>query len=984
MLKQFFKNKGTRIWFIVTAAVLVLFLIINILVLGPLNLIVSSVLGTDRQVGRGDTMYYKTDEGITDKASALANANAVNEQNCAEGFILLKNDGILPISTKDGKPKVSVFGKNSVNLVYVGSGSGSGDVSKSKTIYDSLDSAGYEYNTTLKRFYEDKTRSGEGRPASLAIEAGFPQGFETGETPILSYDSDVKDSFKQYDDFALVVISRTGGEGNDLCKTMQSKGEAINGAASGDDHYLELDQNEQDMLQMVCESFSKVVLIVNSSNAMELGFLDDVQDGDLTVNDYDYASHIQAAIWIGSPGSTGIMSLGKLLNGEVNPSGRTPDTYVRDLTKDPTYVNFSAKQLVGSLSDQYLLNNAATNYTYIDYEEGIYVGYRYYETRCATEENGEEWYRQNVVFPFGYGLSYTDFRWTVDKSTVQGQEIVADKPISVTVQVENLGGYDGKDVVELYVRAPYVENEIEKADKVLCAFEKTELLKAESGKGEVTLTFNAYDLASYDYNNANHDADGHKGYELEAGTYTFLVGKNAHEAVDSFTMEVAKTIYFDDDKVENRYEDADDQLQTVLSRTDWEGTWPKARTEQEKTIDQAFVDQLLDTDSLNPITAESKEVKEYDLTVAKTKVDEGLKLYDLIGLDYNDPKWTEFMKRPTISSMVSVIDYACYGTNKTDANKMTYLGKPMTLEMDGPVGFVNFLSQGENFTYDVCVYASECVLAATFNKQCAYNMGRALGNEAIIGYEKDHVPYSGLYAPGINIHRSAFGGRNYEYYSEDCLLSGNMAAKMIIGTSEKGMYTFMKHFAVNEGETHRNGISTWLTEQAMREIYLKGFEIAIKASEGHAVGVMSSFNRIGTKWTGGDYRLLTEILRNEWGFSGAVICDFSTGQSYMGNRQMAYAGGDLNLNSMPIKSWVDAKNPVDIYVLKQCFKNFMFVLANSNVMNGLGSGIVLSVQMAYWKIALIVIDVAVVLGLAVWGIFAIRGYLKKKPINARK
>lgn len=983
--KKSFMTRHFLAWIIVTSFILVFAIVANCVLFKVTNKVFDNLFGGDTSSGRGSG-GFETDEGITDKASALANGNAVNETICEEGFFLLKNETVngekvLPLKTSESnKKKISVFGKNSVNLVYGGSGSGAGDTSNAKTIYDSLAAANYDYNPVLKSFYDDNGASGSGRPKSLAIEAGIPFGFATGETPRASYSASVINSFADYPEMALVVISRTCGEGNDVPTTMINTA----GAASEQDHYLELDQNEQDMLQMVCESFDKVVLVVNSSQTMELGFLDAIADGDDTVNSYDYASHIAAAVWIGGPGGAGIMALGRILNGEVNPSGRTVDTYARDFTKIPAYANLTYKISDKVSSDTYFVGSSAQEEYFSDYEEGIYVGYRYFETRGYTEaEKGNaEWYQNNVIYPFGYGLSYTEFEWeTQNKSELNGAALSKDSTVTVKVNVKNIGDtYAGKDVVQLYVRAPYTPGGIEKSDKVLCAFAKTTELNAGDETGEVvSLTFNAYDLASYDYNNAAGDADGFKGYKLEAGNYEFFVSKNSHEAVDSFTMTVASDIRFETSRegckeVENLYDDADDQLGTVLSRTDWEGTWPKARTDAEKTVDASFISQVNSKASNSPLTDDSEEVKNADLTYAIKKDKTGIQLYDMIGKEYDDPAWNELLNKLTVSTMHNLRQLAAFGTDFID-----YITKPKTIEPDGPLGYTQFMGGSE--VYDTCLYASECVVGSTWNVSKAEDMGVAVGNESIIGDGND--PYSGWYAPGVNIHRTPFGGRNYEYYSEDSILSGKMAVGLIQGAASKGVYTYMKHFAVNEQETHRNGVCNWLTEQSLRELYLKPFEIAIMQSDGAARGVMSSFTRIGTVWAGGDYRLLTTVLRDEWGFVGCVISDFSVNQDYMDTKQMAYAGGDVNLTNMD-STWVNKSSKTDIYVLKRCAKNYLYVIAGSNAMNGLGEDVEYTTQLAPWKKTVIGIDCAVFAAIAVWGVFAVLGATKKYKASKRE
>lgn len=976
-----FKIKTFRIWFIVTAAVLVFALAANIVFMGPLRAFMISTFGGERIVktgATGDNTRYTAD--VDTKEEALAYANSVNEDICDEGFILLKNENnALPLATSaTDKKAISVFGKNSVNLSYGGSGSSGGSSGGTEDIYTSLVAANYNCNPTLKSFYESTAQSGSGRAGNPAIENDGLAGFATGETPVANYTAAVTGSYADYDDMALVVFSRIGGEGFDLPTTMQksfSNTEAVDGAWSAQDHYLELDKNEQDMLKHVCENFEKVVVIINSSTPLELGFLDATADGDTTQLDYDFASHIDAAIWIGQPGDTGILSLGRVLNGEVNPSGRTVDTYYRDFAADPTFCNFGCNGVANS--DSYTVDGVKQNYYFIDYEEGIYIGYRYYETRGFTD--GETWYNNAVVYPFGYGLSYTTFDWEVVSSTPSNSKIGKTTTISVTVRVKNTGTVAGKDVVELYVTSPYTNGEIEKAHKVLVGFAKTDVIQPQA-TCDVTITLSAYDLASYDYSDANHN--DFKGYEVEAGSYVFSVSKNAHTVDETVTMTVDSDIKFDTDpvteaEVVNRYEDADDQLQTLLSRTDWTGTWPTRRTAEQKETTATFISGFDSYDSGNPLTEESAEVVNANLEYQTKKLDAEVKLWQLVGKEYDDPLWDVLLSQLTISSMRELCETASYNTISID-----YIDKPKTSDCDGPAGFTVFM--GSSDVYDTCTYASECVVAATWSTELALAMGDALGNEALIGNERgDGSPYSGLYAPAVNTHRSPFSGRNFEYYSEDGVLAGKMAAQVVTGLKNKGVYTMVKHFVANDQETHRSitGLCTWLTEQSLREICMRPFEIAVK--EGGTSGIMSSFNRLGTKWTGGDYRLLTEVLRNEWGFTGAVICDFAT-SGYMNKEQMAFAGGDLILSTVLGATWVDTDSALDIYTLKLCTKNALYIIANSNAMNGLGDGSSFRVVMPVWQVIMIVVDCVAFVGLGVWGFFVIRKSLKIRKEETEK
>ena len=1008
--KAIFTHARTLVWFIVSVLLIAIIVVAGVLSETLLFEVFRMALG-ERQVETfGGGQFYVSD--YEDKEDSFEKSNLVNERINEEGITLLKNEGnALPLA--EGA-KISVFGKNSVNLAYGGSGSGAFTVTEdTPTLYQSLEAAGFEYNPVMHDFYSNNSQSGSGRPASPTMDNARDTipGFETGETPISSYTTAVKNSYADYNDAALVVFTRIGGESFDLPRTMQnSDGSPINGALDGSDHYLELDKNEQDMLVEACNNFDKVIVIINSSTSMELGFLDGADDHDESLVDGmdGIADKIDACVWIGGPGYSGINALGRVLNGTVNPSGRTVDTYRRDFTQDPTYVNFS--DYLVSRGNLYLVSDGSQPSVaehYVDYEEGIYVGYRYYETRGFTD--GEDWYNDNVIFPYGYGLSYTTFEWTVtDMSFEDGAALSwtadEDEEFSVTVNVTNTGEMAGKEVVQVYITAPYTAGGIEKAHVALVGFAKTDLIEP-GDSDEVTVTFDGYEFASYDYNDAN--GNDFRGYELDAGEYEVKVMRNAHEVVDSRAFELEETVQYAQDTttgydVVNLYDDVSFEenygLESVLSRSDWEGTWPVsevlAGSDAERTVSPEFMNKIKSTDTNNPIVNDSTVQMP---TVADVSATPGtLQIYDLVQLkdealenegtpsaedylrdeegtvivDYNDERWEEYLSLLTEEEMMSFTMNGAFQTEALDS-----LGLMSTLAADGPVGFVYFMAQieSQNPVYQVCSYASECVIAATWNVELAYEMGLSVGNEAIIGNQRGGGrPYSGWYAPAVNIHRSPFGGRNFEYYSEDPLMSGKLAAEVVKGARSRGVYCMIKHFAVNEQETNRSGVCTWLTEQALREIYLKPFEYTVK--EGGTMGMMSSFNRIGSLWTGGDYRLLTEILRNEWGFQGLVITDFNT-EPFMDTKQMAYAGGDLNLATTP-HDW-DATTAADFTVLRTNVKNILYTLTRSNAMNGHGEGAYYVTYYAWWEVTLFFGGIGVFVALAVWGFFVIWSVVKQ-------
>jgi beta-glucosidase len=917
--------------------------------------VLSNVLGKERRItASGTDIAYVAD--FETKEEARLNGDAVNQRISEEGIVLLKNEDVLPLP--EGS-KISVFGKNSVNLVYGGSGSGQSSGLYTKTLFQSLEGAGFIFNPDLKAFYENNTLSGTGRTANPKMENDGNVILETGETPWANYTADVKNSFNNYKDAALIVISRIGGEGWDLPRSMTDKnGNPVAGARNGDDHYLQLDANETELIKQVANTFEKVIIILNSSATLEVGFLTDPTH-------YAYHANIDAALWIGAPGDSGIMALGRILKGEVNPSGHLVNTYVKNHKLDPTWQNFGNYLLAnGQMYTDIGDKKSNFNYAFVDYEEGIYVGYRYYETRGFTD--GEDWYNAHVIYPFGYGLSYTTFNQTIkNKAALEGKNIEKDKDIIVDVEVTNTGTVAGKDAIQIYVTAPYKNGEIEKSHVVLVGVAKSPLI--EPGKSAtVRVTLEPYAFASYDYNDANNN--GFIGYELDGGDYVIRLGKNAHESFDTVTMKVVPLgIKYEkdlvtDNEVVNRFADADDELVVILSRADWAGTWPQPRTAAEKKISAATnaIINSIETNNPNnydefPILGEANEVK----------------FQDLVGKDYDDPLWDQLLNNLTADELINLFNKGAFQTIQLNS-----INKPKTIEADGPTGFVNFMSNpAMGAVYGCASYVCEPIAAATYNPDLLFELGEAVGNEALVGDERgDGAPYSGWYAPGVNLHRSPFGGRVGEYYSEDPFISGIMGSNLIKGVASKGVNTFVKHLAVNEQETTRSGVSTWLDEQTLREIYLKPFEYTVK--KGETKGMMSSFNRIGAVWAGGDYRLLYDILRDEWGFKGTVISDFNTG-SHMDSRQMAYAGGDLNLQNFG-QEWNPKKSSAsDMTVLRINAKNILYTAVNSNAVNSE----VLGYKNPLWVNALIIFDVIVVAGLAVWGVFAIRGALKKKEDN---
>jgi beta-glucosidase len=1004
---------GIVAWGVTTLLVGALLITANVLLTGQFHDIIATVLGDRGRmeiVGENGNIF-ELDEGITDKASAKENGNKVNIKIVEEGITLLKNkdNNALPLAKG---AKVSVFGKNSSDVAIGGGGSGSADKEGMVDFFTALKNAGFEYNSTLKAFYDDNSKSGEGRNANNSdLDSGstveLSESF-VGETELSKYTDDLFNSCEQYKDAALVVLTRIGGEGADLPRTAS-------------DHALKLRPAEKDLINKVkTMGFGKVVILLNTAAAMELGELQ---------ND----SAIDAILWFGYDGTSGLTALGEILKGETNdgqkisPSGKTVDIYPADFTKDPTWNNFGGA--LGAPNNKisgdayYVPSGRApkdTKVYFTDYEEGIYYGYRYYETAHAE---GFINYDEAVVYPFGYGLSYTNFSWSLKNKASIPTTLAKDTAMTFEVEVTNTGTYPGRDTVEIYVTPHYNRGGLDKSAKVLVGFDKTELLKPGE-KETLKITIDSpYSYASYDYLGIT----GQKGYVVEAGNdYLFTISTDSHHAKEMedavITASIASDIRYDKDPVtgkdvKNLYSDnaditlnSDAQLGSIMHRNDFAGTWPTTRTAEEKTVDTGAIKEGWDISSAwiekmkstadnpnNPIVNET-------VTMPTTGADNGLKIFDVIGLDPFDNEtvlpsdhaqagktpaqvWDLFMDQLTKEEMKDLLNKGAF---KTEA--ISRFGIPPTDNTDGPVGWVNFMDRA---TFSgTCSYCCEVVVASTWNIDRVYDMGRAVGNEGLVGSNNTGRPYTGWYAPGLNIHRSPFGGRNFEYYSEDPLLSGVYAASISKGTWSKGCYTSLKHFAVNETETHRssNGLLTWIDEQNLRENYLKGFEIAVKGGVGdtnsHAyfgeqkdakpVSIMTSFNRIGERWTGGDYRLNTSILREEWGFRGFLICDFNT-CTHMNCKDMFYSGNDLNLESAGIRVWTpDFNDARDVSVMRTCSKNILYVVSMSNAIRG-----DFILHMPTWQVLMYVGTGVIAAGLITWGVFAFLKFFKgKKAVEA--
>lgn len=753
------------------------------------------------------TVDSSSAEGVAAREHGAEVAEAISD----EGLVLLKNDGALPLA----ETKLNVFSFASFNLRYGGNGSGGSDQSSAVTLYDALDEQGVEVNPDLVATMQEagaktETGGGSGLGAIVKMLAGGK-----AEEPAPDYlTDDVMAQAKGFSDTALVVIGNDGTESVDM---------------TADE--LRLTDNQRALFDRVTATFDRVVVVINSGNQMELGFLDEYPQ-------------ITGAVWIGTPGPRGAVSLAKILTGEVNPSGRLTDTYAVDVESAPATENFG----------DYRYENADRGL--LDYEEGIYLGYRYYETRYLGDEEG---YRAAVQYPFGYGLSYTTFDRTAS------EPVVADGNVSVDVTVTNTGDVAGKDVVEVYASAPYTPGGIEKSAVELAGYAKTASL--DPGASEtVTVEFALRDLASW-------DTAGGGRYVLDAGTYDVSVSTDVHSPLATFPVEVAEQQVYDTDEttgepLENRFGYAEGDL-TTLSRDDWEGTYPT-----DDDLDHEASDAVLETMDPQVVPAEGD--------APTTGADNGLQLDDLQGLDYDDPTWDEFLDQLTVDEQIELFSTGAYETASIER-----LGIPSATLFDSPSGLSFFFGE-----VTAASYPTEVVVASTWNDELAYDLGESIGAEA------NAYGVEGWYAPGMNLHRTPMGGRDFEYFSEDPLVSGKMAAGMISGAQSKNVLTFMKHFALNEQEINARlpGVNVFVDEQALRELYLRPFEISVK--EGGARGAMSSFVNIGGRWSGGNHQLLQEVLRGEWGFDGVVSTDAVIG-GFMDPALAVRNGNDLMLAPLP-------------------------------------------------------------------------------------
>ena len=898
----------------VIAMVLAVVVCVNMICFGPMATLIGLATGNG-------TLSDETNE----------EAAEVAEEIMEDGIVLLKNESLLPLNETK---KLNIFGWESINPAYGGAGSGGiNDLYDIVSLNQGLENAGFSINQELVDFYNNY---GADNP-EMSIQK---QSWTLPEPPVDTYSDELIKSAKEYSDVAVVVLSRKAGEGHNDIPMDVRKAAYDNNSDEYDDfpegeHYLQLSQTERDMVDMVCSNFDNVIVIYNGANQFELGFADEYPQ-------------IKSVVWCPGTGNVGFNALGKVFSGEVNPSGKTPDTFIYDMTTAPWWNN-AEKTEYTNLADMAVEGmNAGTAQVYApaftNYVEGIYVGYKYYET--AAQEGAID-YDKTVQYPFGYGLSYTEFEQKM------GELEEKDGQISVDVEVTNSGDVAGKDVVEVYYKPPYTNGGIEKSSANLIEFAKTDLLQPGESQ-TVTVTFSIEDMASYDENNA-------KAYVLEKGDYVISINSDSHTVLDQKTYTADTDVVYeeenkrvsDDTAATNVFEDAKGDV-TYLSRADHFANYKEATAEPASAeLGEPYASEY----HLNSNFDKTTYLNDEDV-MPTTGADNGLTLADMRDADYDDPRWEKLLDQLSVDEMANMIAMAGYQTAAMDS-----VGKVATLDFDGPAAINN------NFTGVGSIgFPIEVVIASTWNKELAQTWGECMGKIS------QEMGAEGWYAPGMNTHRTAFGARNYEYFSEDGILSGNMGAKAVEGARKYGVYSYIKHFAMYEGNAKM--VSVWSNEQAIREIYLKPFEISVK--QGGANAVMVSWSFLGDKWTGECSNLMNTVLRDEWGFRGMALTDFfrNNGHGFM-NADAALANGvDVMLSTFngEENNVANPEHPTSVLQMRNACKNVMYTVVSSWAYDGEHE----ETGMENWKKAGIGIDTVIALFMAGMEVLVIRGYKKRK------
>ena len=974
------KPHGKLIWKILCG--IFAFLFAFVMIGGPIANnyagIINMVLGIEGSTIIGEENKDMPDRFVSDYATSQEQAEAADlicESVVANGAVLLQNkNNTLPLQ---GNEKVSLFGTTAASFVYGGTGSGGMNNSKATNLKDALEADGFVVNPTMWAFYKE----GAGAKYGLRNAGGSMNNyifnnaeFFVNEAPMSAFTDAEWNSVKEYGDVAVMVIGRVCGEGSDL---------PVTGAGDAGGNMLSISQEERDILAKLAEmkkagDVKKIVLLLNTANAVELDILEP------SICGADYG--IDATLWVGDVGQSGIRAIGDLLAGRINPSGRLVDTYCYDNATSPAIQNFYVTAFTNAAEEGLTFKDQNNEY-YVVYQEGIYVGYRYYETRyedyvLGNAKVGDYDYAKTVAFPFGYGLSYSEIDYGKLNMKQSGDQFV------FTVDLTNKSSRDARESVLIYMQSPYTDydraNGVEKSAVELVGYTKVDV---PAGKTvTATVTVDKSEMRAY-------DANGEKTYIVDAGNYYFATGNGAHEALNNILMlkadkkdtangtvntarmvgegnaELAvqyKQNKFDAETyakgvtgnaVTNQLEHADLNKDTdpsndvvYLTRSDWAGTMPKAELEGGvyraafKLAANEKMVQELKSIPLHNYTGEGEMPvmgAEGPLTLAHfigIPLDGSITLQD--GKSYT---WDDLMNQVKFNEMTKLIGQTYHATATVKS-----VNKPATKDENGPQGITTTLTGGASSTS----YTSEDVLAATFDTAIAETVGRSMGNDCLMANRK---AYSGIYGPGVNIHRTPYSGRNFEYYSEDPFIAGKTCAAQVAGIQSKGVYVYMKHFALNDHESGRDGICVFTNEQAAREIYLQAFEYPVEDSG--AYNVMTSFNRVGTIWAGGDYNLLTNILRKEWGLPGFILTDFSNSNDFMDVIQGLLAGGD-GWDCNDASKWTPvlkekANDPQIVSAMREATKRILYTVANSNAMNGMGFNTTVQEVRGWWQDAIV-------------------------------
>ncbi len=968
---------------IISAAVLLVFIAATVLGYN-FSSIVNMVLNVEatKTVGDPGKIYYEKD--FATGPEQTANAERLCEEVIAKGAVLLKNEEregqpALPVSPGS---RVSLFGKGAAQFIYAGTGSGGMDTSKAITLKDALEENGFLVNDTLWSFYTDgagKDYQRESPAGSMNNHIFDNSGFKVNEVPLDAYSEKEWDSAGRFGDAAVVVFGRQSGEGYDLA--WFNSGDEGNGG-----NLLSLTREEKDLLRKIAElkkegAVKKIIVLLNTSNSFELDFLNPSIGGE------DFG--IDACLWVGEVGQTGIRAIGKLLDGSVNPSGKLVDTFLYDNLTSPALQNAFVTSFTNA-EEQGLAFDKLCNEYYVVYQEGIYVGYRYYETRyedyvLGNRKVGNYDYGKTVAYPFGYGLSYSDFSYENLSMDESGSAF------EFTVDVRNNSSIDGEEVVQIFMQAPYTsydrEYGIEKAAVELVGYRKVKVPAGETVKG-VKVSVNKTELRSYDAANAGT-------YILEGGNYYFALGNGSHEAlnnilaakadsgddangsvmvsrmdgkgdsalavlyhlesaVDSSVFAVsangtAITNQFDHADL-NKFDDDPSNDVVYLTRQDWAGTMPKAYLTEiayEAAVQIAANDEIVAAMNETYQSGASGTMpvmgKEGDLRLAQFI---GVPLDGSIEKDGVEYTWNDLMDQVTFNEMAKLIGLGFHNTMV-----VTSVAKPSTKDENGPLGITATLTGGGSSMS----YTSKDVLAATYDQELIEAIGVSIGNDCLFANLK---AYSGIYGPGANIHRTPYSGRNFEYYSEDPFLTGRAAAAEVKGIQSKGVYVYIKHFALNDQETGRDGIAVWANEQSIREIYLQAFETPV--TESGAYNVMTGFNRIGPVWAGADGNLQNNVLKGEWGMKGFSLTDYSNSNDYMDVYRGLMGGSDCwdanDTSKWTVKLKDGKDDPQLVTAMRESSQRILYTVAQSNAMNGISVNLEVIEIMPWWKILLLSLD----------------------------